>query len=68
MEKKIFSVPAIHCKHCVHTIEMEVGEMWGIKEVKADLDTKTVSVEFESPADEEKIVDLLKEINYPPEI
>ena len=28
-----YSVPGIHCMHCTHTIEMEVGELEGVKSV-----------------------------------
>jgi copper ion binding protein len=67
MTTKEFNVPSIHCKHCVHTIEMEVGDLDGVKSVKADLDSKKVMVEFDQPATLEGITDTLKEINYPPE-
>jgi copper chaperone len=60
-----YSVPGIHCMHCTHTIEMEVGELPGVKLVKADLDTKIVKIDFDAPADEEKIKALLAEIEYP---
>ena len=60
-----YSVPAIHCMHCTHTIEMEVGELQGVKSVKADLDTKKVEIAFDIPASEEKIKSLLQEIEYP---
>ncbi|HEX2696962.1 MAG TPA: copper ion binding protein [Anaerolineales bacterium] len=60
-----YSVPAIHCAHCTHTIEMEVGELDGIQSVKADLDTKKVQISFDAPASEEKIKSLLAEIEYP---
>lgn len=36
-----YSVPAMHCDHCTHTIEMEVGELQGVQAVKADLSTKS---------------------------
>jgi len=62
-----YSVPAIHCEHCTHTIEMEVGELQGVQVVKADLDTKKVQIAFDAPADETKIKALLAEINYPVE-
>ena len=62
-----YSVPAIHCGHCTHTIELEVGELQGVQAVKADLDTKKVEVTFYSPANEEKIKALLAEIEYPVE-
>ena len=60
-----YNVPGIHCGHCTHTIEMEVGELDGVKSVKAELDTKNVTISFENPASEEKIKALLTEINYP---
>jgi len=60
-----YSVPAIHCMHCTHTIEMEVGELNGVKSVKAELESKNVTVDFEAPANEEKIKALLAEIEYP---
>ncbi len=60
-----FSIPAIHCGHCTHTIETEVGEMEGVKTVKANIDTKRVEISFDPPADEEKIKELLAGINYP---
>ncbi len=60
-----YSVPAIHCMHCTHTIELEVGELEGVKSVKADMNTKDVVISFESPATEDKIKALLSEIEYP---
>jgi copper chaperone CopZ len=63
----MYSVPAIHCGHCTHTIEMEVGELQGVQSVKADQATRRVQITFEAPASEEKIKALLAEINYPAE-
>ena len=62
-----YSVPAMHCGHCIHTVEMEVGELQGVQSVKADLDTKKVAITFDTPANEEKIKSLLAEIEYPVE-
>ena len=62
-----YSVPAMHCDHCTHTIEMEVGEMQGVQAVKADLNTKKVQITFDTPASEQGIKTLLAEINYPAE-
>jgi copper chaperone len=62
-----YNVPAIHCGHCTHTIEMEVGELKGVQTVKADLDTKKVEVTFDAPASEEQVKTLLAEIEYPVE-
>ena len=60
-----YSVPAIHCMHCTHTIEMEVGELQGVQSVKADMKTKDVTITFDAPASEERIKALLTEIEYP---
>lgn len=62
-----YSVPAIHCGHCTHTIEMELSELQGVQSVKADEASKKVTVTFDAPASEEKIKALLAEINYPAE-
>jgi copper chaperone len=61
-----YTVPNISCGHCVHTIQMEVGDLEGVQSVKASNETKQVEVVFDAPATEEKIVSLMKEINYPP--
>jgi len=68
MSKVTYSVPAIHCHHCVHTIEMELGEIEGVEQVKADVDAKTVEIEFNDPASEDLLIGTLIEIQYPPEV
>ncbi|GAB1471416.1 heavy-metal-associated domain-containing protein [Chloroflexota bacterium] len=62
-----YSIPAISCGHCTHTIETEVGELQGVQSVKADEASKKVTITFDAPADEAKIKALLAEINYPAE-
>ena len=62
-----YSVPSIHCGHCTHTIEMEVGELQGVQSVKADQATRKVQITFDEPASEERIKTLLAEIEYPVE-
>jgi copper chaperone CopZ len=62
-----YTVPAISCGHCVHTIETEVGDLQGVQSVKAEETTKKVTITFSDPADEAKIKALLAEINYPAE-
>lgn len=65
MNTVTYSVPNISCGHCVHTIQTELLELEGVKEVRANADTKNVVIMFDSPANEEKIKALLLEINYP---
>lgn len=67
MSKVTYTIPAINCNHCIHTIKTELSDLNGVQSVDANLDNKKVTVAFESPATEEQIVSLLTEINYPPE-
>ena len=67
MSTVTYNIPAIHCGHCTHTIEMEVGELAGVQVVKADQATKKVQITFDAPASEETIKALLAEIDYPVE-
>lgn len=60
-----YSIPNISCKHCVHTIKNEVGELPGVLSVEANEASKQVTISFEDPATEEEIKALLVEINYP---
>jgi copper chaperone CopZ len=66
MQTKTVNVPNISCGHCVHTIQNEVSELAGVKRVVASQETKTVTVEWDEPANWAGIQTLLEEINYPP--
>ena len=66
MQSKTVTVPNISCGHCTHTVEMELGDIAGVKNVKADIDSKQVVVEWSDPATWEQIESMLVEINYPP--
>jgi copper chaperone len=65
MEKITWTVPGISCGHCVNTIETELAELEGVIRVKADASSKAVVVEYQPPASEEKLVELMSAINYP---
>ena len=68
MSNKTFKVPHISCGHCVMSIQREVGELEGVVSVKAEADTKMVTVAWnEPPATWDSIRALLEEINYPAE-
>jgi copper chaperone CopZ len=58
MKTVTFSIPNISCGHCVKTIQTELKELAGVKEVKADQMFKTAEVTFDSPATEEAIKQL----------
>lgn len=66
MKTTTYTIPNISCKHCTHTITMELSEIIGVTKVDADLETKSVSVTFDEPATEQEIINTLIEINYPP--
>ena len=65
MTSKTFQVPNISCHHCVMTIQRELGELEGVVSATGDVETKTVTVEWKSPATWDGIKSLLDEINYP---
>ncbi len=65
MEKDTFSIPNISCHHCTMTIEKELKDLEGVSLVESDVEAKQVTVHWKNPADRKKILDLLKEINYP---
>jgi copper chaperone len=44
-ETATYTVPAIHCAHCVASIREEVSEVEGVDDVDVDLDTKIVTVQ-----------------------
>ena len=42
--ERTYSVPAIHCDHCKHAIEDEVGKVLGVSHVEVDVVARTVHV------------------------
>jgi copper chaperone CopZ len=68
MSKTItYNVPGISCGHCVNTIQMEVADLDGVESVVASQEARTATITYGDPATEDKIIALMKEINYPPE-
>jgi copper chaperone len=65
MSSKTYTVPNISCGHCVATIEREVGEVPGVESVKADLDSKQVTVLYGDEAVLSSVEKTLDEIGYP---
>jgi copper chaperone CopZ len=65
MNTVVYSIPKIHCDHCLHTIESELGELPGVEAVKASLGDKKVMVRFGDPATEDQLKSTLQEIDYP---
>jgi copper ion binding protein len=65
MEKKTFSIPSISCGHCINAIKTELTDLEGVSKVEGNIESKSVNVEWDSPATEESIKNKLTEINYP---
>ena len=66
METLSYKIPNISCGHCIKTIQNELGEIPGVHSVEGDPLTKEIKVSFSSPASSERILEVLKEINYLP--
>lgn len=59
-------VSGVSCGHCTGTIERELGEMEGVRAVRAGIDGR-VSIDHDpAVAPRAGIEALLREINYPP--
>ncbi len=65
MNTVTYLVPNISCRHCTHTIGMELSDIEGVSKVDADVQTQLVTIEFDLPATEEILKQTLAEINYP---
>ena len=65
METKTYSVSNINCIHCVNRIEQALLAIEGVDFVEADLVSLNVTVDFESPADDQSIRQTLESIGYP---
>jgi copper chaperone CopZ len=66
MQNKTFEVPNIGCAGCVRTIKNELSELVGVNSVDATIDTRLVTVAYDTPETWDNIVAKLKEINYAP--
>lgn len=65
METKTYSIPNISCNHCVKTINTTIQALDGVDYAEADLATKSLTVDFDSPASDELIRETLASVNYP---
>ncbi|MBS3069165.1 heavy-metal-associated domain-containing protein [Candidatus Micrarchaeota archaeon] len=62
MEEK-FSVKGMHCKSCEEMLKMDIGELAGVKEIKADFRSGSVVVKGDS-LDRKKIIETIKKSGY----
>ena len=67
MTTKTVSVPNITCGHCVMTIEREVAEVAGVSAVKAEKETRQVTISWDPDTTDWVVIEnTMKEINFPP--
>lgn len=66
MEEKTVTIPNISCGHCIMIIKNELGDIEGVESVEGNSATKNVTINWQSPANWETIVQTLEEIGYPP--
>ena len=67
MQSKTIKIPNVGCNGCVNTIKSEVSELDGVQSVSGQVDTKMITVEWDTPASWEQIESTLVEIDYAPE-
>ena len=65
MVSQTYLVSNISCSHCTHTIERELKLVEGVQSVKADEQSKYVTVGVDTPARLGAVEALLVEIGYP---
>lgn len=65
MTTKTYNVPAISCGHCTATIERELKLVDGVQTVKAELDSKRVTVQVSEDTILPAVEATLVEIGYP---
>jgi copper chaperone CopZ len=66
MQQKTVKIDKMSCEHCVRTIESELKGIAGVHSAKAQLNTKSLFIEWDNPATWDEINSTLAEINYPP--
>ena len=65
MNSVCYSVPNVSCNHCVMHVTKALQPLDGVTKVDVDLESKSVTVEFDSPATELQLRAVLAEIGYP---
>ena len=61
------TAPDISCEHCQATIEHDLAEAPGVRQVTVDIDAKAVRVDYDdTETDDKALRAMLTEIGYPP--
>jgi copper chaperone len=65
VQSQTLSVPEIHCGHCKTSIEGAVAPLEGVREVKVDIEARTVTVDFDlAETDLRTVVEAITEQGY----
>lgn len=65
MTTETVHVPAISCDHCKSTIERELMDMDGMRQVVVDVAPRRVTFTYDAPATPATITAQMDEIGYP---
>lgn len=64
MQTLTFHIPQMNCDHCVHKITKFVQDLQGVTTVECFLETKEVKVSFQSPANQEQIIEAIEDCGF----
>ena len=65
MESTSLVAPDISCEHCQHAIEGAVGKLEGVNNVKVDITSKTVDINYDpEKVTLTKIEEVLDDVGY----
>lgn len=62
--KEMLNVDGMNCNHCIDKITRFVGEIEGVKNIQVSLESKSVEVEFETPANLEMIREAIEDAGF----
>ncbi len=65
MEVMTYSIPSIHCNHCVMTVKRETGFVEGAEFVSGDVEGKTATFRVANDAALAELKKALAEAGYP---
>lgn len=57
-------VEGMSCSHCVRAVETEIGRISGVRDVKVNLEKKTVIVEHDDLVSNEDIAEAISEAGF----
>jgi len=64
MTERTYTVPEVHCEHCVAAINRELGQIEGIGRIEVDLEQKIVTVEADDEVTDAEIAAGLYEAGF----